>query len=238
MVELLESVTRGAKSFAMTGADLTVGALGVGTGLVAGKFIGKTVEDALVTSVTEASTSTQKLTAYLANNLPKVASAFAIAYAIEPKMPAGYISGIVSGIKYGLMGDVAIDSLARFTHKGVPTVYLGKNPAADTRIQALLQENSQLKLAIQRLNQEGSKLRQATGKQNVPIVKVEQIRDARLEAPPNRPLEKKYEFAPGAAPGPGDVYAKRPLEKKYQFTEGNRSVTNPETLVSGFGFLA
>lgn len=247
MVELLESVTRGAKSIALTGADLAVGAVGIGTGLIAGKYLGKTVEKALVSDVTPTSTTTQQLTAYVVNNAPKVATAFGIAYLVEPKLE-GYLAGLASGFKYGLMGDVAIDSIARFTNKGVPTVYLG-NSAADLRIQGLLHENSQLKQTVQRLSQAQINPRneprpivnveqvpKVASSNESPLVRVEHIPHV-VEGPSNRPLEKKYEFTPGASPGPGDVYAKRPLEKKYQFSDGNKSITNPEVLVSGFGFL-
>jgi len=210
MVDIYERAKRTTGDITEVGLDLGVKGVGVGGGLFTGKFIGDFTEQLVTTPVTATSPLLDKLIAWLSNNVPKGIAAYALTR-METGSPM--VDKILEGGVYGLAGSVVVDTYSRALHKGVPTLMLGDDNSSG-RIQSLLQENSQLKQAIQNMQSRGS------------TVRIEQVNPPVQVAQPNRPLERKYEFAEPE---------KRPLERKFEFT--GKNVTSPEVLSEGFGFL-
>lgn len=202
--------------------------VGVATSLVGGKFLGDMVEKAIVPSLTEASSSTDMLLAWLSNVAPK-----GVALYLLTKVNTGneMVDDFVEGAGYGLVGSMVVDGYARVIHGGLPALILSSgNKAAEQRIQALLRENSNLKQTLQKVSSNINSNRPV----NVQVERPVNVQIEKIEGPPNRPLEKRYEFTPGEGI-PGVVYEKRPLEKQYEFA-GGKSVTSKEILMSQFGF--
>jgi len=217
MVDIYERTRRATGDIAETGLDLGIRGVGVGAGLFTGKFIGDFTEQLVTEPVDESSSKLDMFIAWLSNNIPKGVAAYALT-----RMETGddTVNKILDGAVYGLAGSVIVDTYTRATHKGVPTLVLGKSDSA--KVQTLLQENAQLKQMVQNLQSRGSSVR------------IEQVNSTPVQVQPSRPLEKKYEFAEGSGI-PGVVAEKRPLERKYEFT--GKNITSPEVLTEGFGFL-
>lgn len=216
MVDIYDRAGKAAE----VGTDLFVKGAGVAGGLIGGKFLGDTVEQAVTTPVTEVSSMTDKFIAWLSNNLPKGVGAYVLSQ--YGHTSSEMVNKALEGVTYGLAGSVAVDTYSRAANKGVPTLILNGSPAANQRIQALLQENASLKQSLQRVSSQ----------------KPASVRIERVEGPPSAPLQRQYEFTPGASGVPGVVYEKRPLERQYEFTgaPAGKSVTSKEVLISGFGF--
>lgn len=201
-----DSMMAGAKDITDIATDMALGGAGVAVALVSGKFIGDTVEQIVGDPVTPESPLTEKFIAWLGNNTPKVAVAM-----IAHKIETGYVplDKAIVGLEYGLAGSVAIDTYARASNHGVPTLVL--ESGANNRVQALVNENSQLKAAVRKL----------TGRT---MSSTEAAAGGVIDAQVKRPVDKEFEFA--------DRAMKRPLDEKYQFVG---DPTSPEVL-AGFGF--
>jgi hypothetical protein len=218
-----ERVRKGAGDIMPVVMDLGVGATGATIGMFASKWAGEMLENYVKPNPVS---GTDKMIAMLINATPKVLGAVLLAKYV-PEMKDGMMKTAGTGVTLGTATSVVVDVVERFQNSWLPKNYMLGNQVAEQRIQALLQENSALKQNIQRLSDTQT---QVTGQ--VSNVTVSPIR--RVEGPPNRPLEKKYQFTPGMeASVPGVQYEKRPLEKKHQFVG---DVTTPSVLATGFGF--
>ena len=202
-----DSMMAGARDITDIAKDVAFGGAGVATAMVGGRFVGDMVEE-IVTSapITADSSITSKIVAWLGNNTPKIAGAM-----IVHKIETGneMLDKALVGFEYGLAGSVAIDTYARAGNNGVPTLVL--ESGANNRVQALVNENSQLKAAVRKL----------TGRT---MPSTEAAAGGVIDAQVRRPVDKEFEFA--------DRAMKRPLDEKYQFVG---DPTSPEIL-AGFGF--
>ncbi len=212
--------------------DLALIGIGTGAGLVGGTELGKFIENNLVDPVTDQSTTAEKITAWAANNLPKLIAAYAVS---QIDLGRGdEIDKVRDGMVCGFAGDIVLDTYQRMRNDGVPLTTAMKLSNNDkTRIQSLLRENAQLKSKIQQLNKKRSITvsPSSTPARQLPA----SGREVKLQ-PANRPLERRYQFVEGQVPGV--VSEKKPIHKKYQFVGNqNLSVTSPEVLSKGFGFI-
>ena len=155
--------------------------------------------------ITETSTMTSKLVAWLGNNAPKAVGAMVV-----HKIETGneMLDKALVGFEYGLAGSIAIDTYARAGNSGVPTLVL--ESGSNSKVQSLINENSQLKAAVRKL----------TGRT---MSSTEAAAGGVIDAQIKRPIEQEFEFA--------DQPPKRPLDKRFQFVDP----TTPEML-AGFGF--
>lgn len=201
-----DSMMAGARDVTDIATDIALGGSGVATAMVGGRFIGDMVEE-IVTSapITPESSMISKLVAWLGNNTPKAVGAMVV-----HKIDTGneMLDKALVGFEYGLAGSIAVDTYARAGNSGVPTLVL--ESGSNNRIQALVNENSQLKAAVRKL----------TGRD---MPSTEAAAGGVIDAQVKRPIEQEFEFA--------DQPPRRPLDKRFQFVDP----TTPEML-AGFGF--
>lgn len=210
MVEVIAGMTGAAAEI----ADIGIKGTGAATGLIVGKYLGKTLENLVVKPVTPTSPLSDKFLGFVVNNVPKGIGAY---LTTKVKTASEPTNAFVAGIGYGFAADIVVDTIARATNQFAPTPFLGGSPAAEQRIQALLKENSEMKQSLQRLGVKP------------PVVRIEPVLKSEVAAPVKE-REAKYQFA--------EIEKERkPAEERYQFAgPSGKDITAPEVLVTGFGF--
>lgn len=143
---------------------LTEGAA-VTFGLFAAGIAGKQMEKIAKNGVTPASTLSDKIIAYSANNVTKVIEWLALNYVDEKVKPTGFANVLVKDGKKGIMASVALDTFMRLNNNMAPVTFptlfgftLMGNQGTPTSNGNPAQVQ-QLKSNLQRMVQENSSLR-------------------------------------------------------------------------------
>lgn len=152
------------------GTVLATEGIGVAGGFLAGGFIGRQVENIVKPGITAESSVTDKIMAWGANNIPKLAIWYLLRnYArVAPGEEVSPMKEMTVDLKKSLAGSFIFDSLMRLGNKGVmpsatffgyEVLGTGRSPETQKTVQAdvqrLIQENSALRAelnkALQRL---------------------------------------------------------------------------------------
>lgn len=276
MVDIYERAGKTAEAT----ADIIVKGAGAATGAIVASLVGGVIERGVLGQVTPTSTNMRKLGAYLLNNAPKGLGAY-IAHEYNPSKGKGAVGDFIDGTSYGAAADIVFDTLGRARNKWAPGVTTlataaGINNenqpdynAITEKMHQLLMDNATLKQQVamgSQISQENAALKQqiAMGSQMAQHAAVGSPGAVhRMITPPNRPLERGYQFTqpsegqPGGYPGssgierqfefteppvPGVVKERRPVEKQFQFTTPSGKVlsgsaTDINVLSNGFGFI-
>lgn len=257
MVDIYERAGKAAEAT----ADVAVKGVGVATGAICFSIIGGILERGVLGKITPDSTNMKKLGAWTLNNVPKAVGSY-IVHEYNPRKGGGAAGDFIDGVSYGGAADIVFDTIGRAKNKWAPgvttlaAVAIAENQpdynAITQRMHQLLMENTSLKQQISmggQIAQENAALKQHMAGMQGEI--------NRMIVPPNRPLERGYQFTQPGYPGssglereyqfteppvPGVVKEKRPAEKQFQFTTPNGkiitgSVTDQNVLSSGFGFI-
>lgn len=155
------------KTLGEVGTALASEGIGVAGGFLGAAFVGRQVENILVkTPVTEASSATEKIVAWVANNAPKVGLWYLLRdYAVHPGEEVTPTKEIASDARKAMSGSLVFDTVLRLANHGVnpATVNLwgyqimtgNEKQAPQADVQRLIQENSALRAelnkALQRL---------------------------------------------------------------------------------------
>lgn len=206
---------------------------GVGTagGFLTGAVIGRRSENYFVpVPVTPLSTTTEKVKAWAANNIPKIAGWYLLG-----KYDAG--SEVMLDAKKALMGSVVYDSVLRLANSGVPQLFptifgLGGEPITNSAdLNKLIQKNAYLEAEL------GKALKQlgvAPGQAGQ--IRVQEVPGAPL--PPPWPLtersrrEQNYGFMPGTQSAQFPEAVRR---RQYGFVGEHQSAS--EDIAKMFGML-
>lgn len=237
MVEVIEE-ERGLTNAA---TDIVFAGAGAGVGVYVASKVGRIIEDALVTPVTQSSSSTSKFIAWVVNNAPKAIGAYAVDHYKPPGL-TGNSARIVDGLTYGIAGDIAIDTYERLINKRAQAIPTVGDQYAESRIQALLNENVSLKQAIASLNHQLEAANSVQTNQEVPyrepLIPYQEMETAPYVEAATIPTnirrsdgeihdsEDTYHFANPEVPSP--------TERKYRFASDE--IVKPEVLVTEFGF--
>lgn len=240
MVDIYERAGRAAEAT----ADIAVKGIGAAAGAIGASLLGKVVERGVLGQITPASTNMRKIGGYLLNNGVKGVGSYLV-HEYNPKKGTGAVGDFIDGISYGAAADIAFDTLGRYRNKwapGVTTLAAAAGAENGPDYNAITQRMHQLLMENTALKQQ-----MATGEGM-----------NRMITPPNRPMERGYQFTPGGGypgsgglereynftepPVPGVVKEKRPTEKEFQFTTPTGQVisgrvTDQSVLASGFGFI-